>query len=382
VVPLRRRSLLQCVLYALGVCLFNARLAHAGEPPELRDTTAKTQVPAVSAASEAATSVSLATVPLASYAPETSVAGGLLFVLFKDVKTPGERPSNFSALGLATARRQLIFEVAPELYLDQQRVHIWHKLEYQHYPDRFFGVGNDVPNRSVSYTRRMLRGRLLAERRMFDGFWLGVYAEAMSVRPEYGGAGERFEAVPGRAGGLALGAGPQLAWDTRDSALAASSGTLLSLSASIYPQQLGGEYAFWRITADAREVFGLGRGHVLALRALLQRNSERVPYYMMAQLGGPDVLRGYYQGRYRDRALGLAEFEYRTPFLWRLGAAAFGGVGRVSDDITGLRLERLHPSLGAGLRFNVAKAERLNLRADAGLGSDGPALYVGVGEAF
>jgi hypothetical protein len=57
-------------------------------------------------------------------------------------------------------------------------------------------------------------------------------------------------------------------------------------------------------------------------------------------------------------------------------------VGRVSEDVTRLRFQQLHPSIGAGLRFNVARAERLNLPADAALGSDGPAVYVGVGEAF
>ena len=68
--------------------------------------------------------------------------------------------------------------------------------------------------------------------------------------------------------------------------------------------------------------------------------------------------------------------------MWRLGAALFGGVGRVSRDLTGLKLEGWHPSRGGGLRLNVARAEKLNLRVDAGVGSDGPALYVGVGEAF
>jgi hemolysin activation/secretion protein len=157
---------------------------------------------------------------------------------------------------------------------------------------------------------------------------------------------------------------------------------LLALTATAYPHWLGGDYAFWRVNADAREVLGLGDGHLLALHALLQRSSARVPYYMMGQLGGPDLLRGYYRGRYQDRALGALEVEYRTPFVWRLGAAVFGGVGRVSEDLTGLRLDQLHPSMGAGVRLNVARAERLNLRADAGVGSDGPALYVGVGEAF
>jgi len=368
------------IALCLGLCPGRWALAQAAPGPAPLAASV-TPAPADDARTPP-TTFSVAPVPLASYAPETSAALGLLFVVFSNVRAANERPSSVELLGLVTARRQLLFELSPELYWDEQRTHLWHKLEYQYYPDRFFGVGNRLPHQPVSYTRRMLRGRLIVERRVVGKLWLGGFSEALSMDPEYGAASSRFEHVPGSAGGLAVGAGPSLAWDSRDSVLAASHGALLGLSATAYPRWLGGDYPFWRLTADARGMLGLGAGHVLALRALLQRNSARVPYYMMGQLGGPDLLRGYYLGRYRDRTLGLLEFEYRTPFVWRLGAALFGGVGRVSEDITALRLEGLHPTVGAGLRLNVARAERLNLRADAGVGSDGPALYVGVGEAF
>ncbi len=385
----RRNQRMQRALGACGLLLSAAPPLFAEPPPQSTSAPAASEgattvdiAPSTALAEAAQPSVSTALVPLASYAQETSVALGLMFVLFTDVKNPGERPSSLETLGIATARRQFLFELQPDKYWDEQRFHLWNKLEYRYYPDSFFGVGNDVPNRPVSYTKQMLRGRLLFERRLLGSLWLGGYSEAMYVDPVYGTAAPRFEDTPGRDGGLAVGVGPQLAWDSRDSALAASEGTLLSLQAITYLHQLGGDYAFWRLVADARQAIGLGGGHVLALRGLLVRNSTEVPYYMMAQLGGPDLLRGYYQGRFQDRALSALEFEYRTPFLWRLGAAVFGGVGRVSRDITELKLEGWHPSMGAGLRLNVARAEKLNLRADAGIGSDGPALYVGVGEAF
>jgi hypothetical protein len=354
----------------------------AAAPPPSEDATSVDVSRSAAVAQAQPSTVSTALVPLGSYAPETSVALGLMFVLFTDVKNPGERPSSLETLGIATARRQFLFELQPDRYWDDQRFHLWNKLEYRYYPDRFFGIGNDVPNRPLSYTRQMLRGRLLFERRLLGSLWLGGYSEAMYMEPVYGAAAPGFADVSGRDGGLAVGVGPQIAWDSRDSALAASQGTLLSLQATSYLRQLGGDYAFWRLVADTREVLGLGSGHVLALRGLLVRNSARVPYYMMAQLGGPDLLRGYYQGRFQDRALSALEFEYRTPFVWRLGAAVFGGVGQVGRDLTDLKLDGWHPSMGAGLRLNVARAEKLNLRVDAGVGSDGPALYVGVGEAF
>jgi hypothetical protein len=384
-----RRQRVQRALCACSLVLGAARALPAEPaspdavaPPPSEDATSVDVSRSAAVAEAQPSTVSTALVPLGSYAPETSVALGLMFVLFTDVKNPGERPSSLETLGIATARRQFLFELQPDRYWDEQRFHLWNKLEYRYYPDRFFGIGNDVPNRPLPYTRQMLRGRLLFERRLLGSLWLGGYSEAMYMEPVYGASAPGFAEVPGRDGGLAVGVGPQIAWDSRDSALAASEGTLLSLQATSYLHQLGGDHAFWRLLADAREVLGLGSGHVLALRGLLVRNSEQVPYYMMAQLGGPDLLRGYYQGRFQDRALSALEFEYRTPFVWRFGAAVFGGIGQVGNDLTSLRLEGWHPSMGAGLRLNVARAEKLNLRADAGVGSDGPAFYVGVGEAF
>ncbi len=47
-----------------------------------------------------------------------------------------------------------------------------------------------------------------------------------------------------------------------------------------------------------------------------------------------------------------------------LGATVFGGVGEVAPDGKCFSTEDLLPSAGVGLRFNVSKQRRINLRLD------------------
>jgi hypothetical protein len=72
-----------------------------------------------------------------------------------------------------------------------------------------------------------------------------------------------------------------------------------------------------------------GRKSVLALQAVATMTAGDVPFYMLAQLGGPNVMRGDYEGRYRDRELLAVQLEYRFPILWRFGGTAFAGIGMV-----------------------------------------------------
>jgi len=65
-----------------------------------------------------------------------------------------------------------------------------------------------------------------------------------------------------------------------------------------------------------------------------------------------------------------------------VGAVGFAGFGEVAPAVHHFGFWPLKWSLGGGLRFLLAKSERLNLRADAGIGYRTWGFYVGVAEAF
>jgi outer membrane protein assembly factor BamA len=103
----------------------------------------------------------------------------------------------------------------------------------------------------------------------------------------------------------------------------------------------------------------------------------------MAALGGSTSMRGYYDGRYRDRSQVVFQAEYRFPLIGRLGGAAFLSYGDVSPRLSQFDLLRFKYSYGTGLRFRVNPRERLNLRIDYGWGKGkSQGLYFTLGEAF
>jgi hypothetical protein len=46
-------------------------------------------------------------------------------------------------------------------------------------------------------------------------------------------------------------------------------------------------------------------------------------------------MRGYYEGRFRERQLYAVQAEYRAHLFWRVGAVGFASLGGVARDIDG-----------------------------------------------
>lgn len=94
-------------------------------------------------------------------------------------------------------------------------------------------------------------------------------------------------------------------------------------------------------------------------------------------------MRGYYEGRYKDKQEFVIQTEYRMPIYKRIGAVIFGGVGNVNDKVSDFSLNKLKYSYGAGLRFAINKSEKLNIRIDYGIaGGINKGFYLQIGEAF
>lgn len=99
-------------------------------------------------------------------------------------------------------------------------------------------------------------------------------------------------------------------------------------------------------------------------------------------LGGAELMRGYYEGRYRDKQFIGGQAEYRMPIWWRFGAAAFAGLGDVAPAIQEFRLSSFKPSYGLGLRFMVNPKEKVNIRLDYAWGQQTSGFYLEITEAF
>jgi outer membrane translocation and assembly module TamA len=95
-------------------------------------------------------------------------------------------------------------------------------------------------------------------------------------------------------------------------------------------------------------------------------------------------MRGYFYGRYRDKAYMTAQAEYRRHLWWKLGGVVFLGFGQVGPELSAYRLDSFHSSYGFGLRYLFNPEEHVNIRVDFGFGRNDTTtgVYFGVEEAF
>ncbi|MCR5887400.1 hypothetical protein LRS06_06320 [Hymenobacter sp. J193] len=95
------------------------------------------------------------------------------------------------------------------------------------------------------------------------------------------------------------------------------------------------------------------------------------------------MMRGIYEGRFRDRQLLAAQVELRQQLFWRLRGVVFGSAGQVQPQVTDFRPGEFNLAGGAGLRIDVNRQDRLSIRIDYGVGSgQSSGLYFAFNEAF
>jgi hypothetical protein len=343
--------------------------------------------------------------PYAYYTPETKVAFGAGSIFsFRagdaanaiaagadaagsaDDLPPG-RPSNIRIAATYTQLNQMILALLPELYLRNERYYYTGFYGYYGFPDKFWGVGGDTPDSAEErYRSNDFESSTSVQMQIVPGLYLGPLYEYQYLSVDETDANGALQAgtVPGSRGGSASGLGVILRHDTRDNTYQPMSGFYNQISAVSFGGSVGSDYTFEALSLDlrmyARSFF---RSHVIALQTYDVFISGEAPFQMLALLGGSYSMRGFYNGRYRDRNMITAQVEYRFPIAWRFGAAAFAGAGDVQSDLHEFSVDRLKYSAGFGLRFMFDAQERINARLDFGFGSgDNAGIYAMVLEAF
>jgi outer membrane protein assembly factor BamA len=190
-------------------------------------------------------------------------------------------------------------------------------------------------------------------------------------------------AVPGSAGGTLAGAGLSVVRDTRDHVVSSTRGSYAAMTVRRVGAPFPGDFDFNRATLDLRLFRPLGRGQVLGVQAYGRSAVGDVPFQSLPVLGGQRIMRGVFEGRYRDHHLVAAQAEYRLHVWRRLGLVGFAAAGQVAPRLDGLALSELHYTAGYGLRFLLNAQEGMNLRLDFGYGGGGASgVYITAGEAF
>lgn len=198
---------------------------------------------------------------------------------------------------------------------------------------------------------------------------------------------EKAGDLVGTEGSRNLGLGAGLLIDTRHNVLNVRDGHFTELAFLNSSKSWGSDYNFTNLISDSRYYKTVRKNQVLAMQLLGQFTWGSVPYNQLPQLGGPNLMRGYYQGRFRDSHYVASQIEYRflplpLGFSKRIGAAVFASTGTVFSSAENLEWNNFRGAAGAGLRFLLFPKKDIFVRIDYALTREGSGFYFFIGEAF
>lgn len=331
----------------------------------------------------------LVPLPVVFYQPETGTGfGALANYYFRPGGQLASAPaSDIGGLAIYTTKKQIITSLATHLYLSGGSLRLVGSVLFTKFPSKFWGIGNETPDDAEEdYTPLTFAAIAEVQRQVLRGWFVGGRLQvARRTLRELSDSGQLVTGtVPGSSDGTDVEGTLLLTHDARDNTIYPTHGRLYQANLLGAATGLGSDFGYGGARVDLREYLSPARRHVLALRALGEARTGTPPFDLLPQLGGDILLRGYYQGRFRDKVLVAFQSEYRLPVVWRIGVVAFAEAGQVAPRVDDLRLKAFKASVGGGLRFLLAPREGLNIRADYGYGLDvkSGGFYLAIGEAF
>lgn len=329
--------------------------------------------------------------PTVGYAPETSWEFGLssVFVFYANRDTTN-RLSEVNAFTFITLEKQYGLWFDHALYLQDNAWFSLGRLRFQSFPILFHGIGPRSPEEPLAQVNANLinvRERVLRKvvPNLYSGFEVD-YQRLSSVEfiPH---ENDLTEFPTGSSGSSNLGIGAGILYDNRHNILNVRHGFFSELAFLKYNKAWGSDYSFTTILSDTRLYRSVNKRDVLAFQMLGQFTVGQPPFNQLAMLGGENMMRGYYMGRYRDKSQLAVQAEYRMlPLPWRFtkrwGATFFAGTGTVFNHVNDFSAKTLVWSAGSGLRFLLFPKKDIYTRFDVAFTREGTGIYLFIGEAF
>lgn len=322
--------------------------------------------------------------PAFTYTPETRFAAGLGILAVTEERRPLQRPDAYGANLLVTQRGQFTLAGTADVWTRDNRLRVETDVAAIRFPNRFFGLGLDTPSEGERYTPTTFSGSVTVQRAVRRGIYFGVRTAGERTTLSGLDSAGRIVGYRERDGWALMTVGVQAIYDTRDRLFAARHGAVSSLSIARTDRALGATFDATRVTLDMREYAAVHRQVTVALQGRVDHVAGQLPFDRLPQLGGPNLLRGYFAGRFRDRSLAIGQAEVRLGPWWDVvGVTVFGATGGVAPTLEALRDVRFRTAAGAGLRLIVNPQTGLGLRIDWARGEMGSrGWYITVGEAF
>lgn len=334
--------------------------------------------------------------PVAALSPETGLEYGVaaLYSFYLDKTDTITRVSTLNIMGTHTTHNQTKFKLIGDIWSRQNTYHYSGVIRYQDFPYGFYGIGSKTHAADKEYIKEQ---RLLlsfaADRKVAPNYYVGVQVGF----ERYNNTGSDADGIYsgndyyGKPGGKRLYFGVEQLYDTRNNVTYTTKGAFAQLTVNYTPDVFNGEqYQGVYGAFDGRYFTPLNKKMVLAFNGVYQGiygDQDKIPFYLMPQFGGEDIMRGYYQGRFRDQQMAALQAELRYRIIPRVALVGFGGAGTVfgRDPLT---MAEVKPNYGLGIRYFFDLNKDLTIRLDYGFGEKRPGeqrmsgFYFSMNEAF
>lgn len=144
-------------------------------------------------------------------------------------------------------------------------------------------------------------------------------------------------------------------FDSRDFMLNASRGWFVQADLTANPTFLGNNDTYWSGELQVSTYRRAWRGAVIAGEFHTRQSAGHVPWPMLSDVGSSNRMRGYYEGRYRDKNIIDAQVELRQHIWHRNGMVVWLGAAEVFPDYSSLRFRQILPNAGIGYRWQFKK---------------------------
>ena len=335
-------------------------------------------------------------VPVLGYSQEAGLQFGVagIYSFYSDLKNPKNKASTIFGTGVYSTKKQSKLSLKSDVWSPSNNFHSIAEIRIANTPFNFYGLGNNtlLANEDKIIQKQF---KLLTEleRIVLPDFYLGLGAEYENLRFEDVETGGIFStnAPKDRTKGQVLFLKISQLLDTRNNSTYPEKGLYLRSRFGLAPDFFGGDNFTGNIfDVDFRTFKKLGKNLILGFNVsyeTLNYTKNVEAFYLQPQLGGDQMMRGYYLGRYRASNLIAGQAELRYRIIPRFGLVGFGGTGMVYEN-SQFTLKDLKPNYGLGARLFFDLEKALSLRLDYGFGEK-PAgekrisgFYLSLGEAF
>ena len=297
------------------------------------------------------------------------------------------RPWITGVAGLASTNGSFGFAGRHSMTLGHDRFRVDLTAAYGSFNTRFYGVGGDAgqDNPAIPINQKPILFQGQATMRILPNLFAGGRLRFLDMRTTV-----RDDAVvpPGidikdiEEERRIVAIGPVVNLDLTDGGINPRSGTTVNAQWLFLVPGLGSYSAYDKLNLTVNHYVDVSDRTVVAFRGSLCAASANAPFFDLCLFGSSANLRGYATGQFRDRASWAVQTEWRRRLGGRFGVVAFAGIGGIAPKFSSIGASTLLPAVGGGVRYEVSRDYRVNLRLDGAVGRDSQTIHVSIGEAF